>query len=84
MGFLDERDVEDTTALHMSCLKGYSGIAELLLRHGVDYNAVKGVNFSSPLHLAAKHGHEEITRLLISSGAMIENRDGQLQTPLHQ
>ena len=81
--FLDDRDVEETTALHMSCLKGYSRVAELLLRHGADYEAARGVNLSTPLHLTAIHGQEEITRLLISSGVAIESRDGQLQTPLH-
>lgn len=82
--FLDEKDVEDTTALHISCKKGCTKFAELLLRHGVDYEAVTGVNLNSPLHLTAMHGQEDITRLLISSGAAIESRDALLQTPLHR
>ena len=80
---LDDRDIEDTSALHMSSVKGYSKITELLLRHGTDYNAVKGVNSITPLNLSATGGHEETTKLLISSGAETECRDGQLQTPLH-
>jgi len=82
--FLEERDVEDATALHMSCSKGYTGVTELLLRHGVDCEAGKGVNLSTPLHLATTHGHEEVIRLLISSGAVIDYWDGHLKTPLHQ
>lgn len=82
--FLDEKDVEDTTALHISCKKGCTKFAELLLRHGVDYEAVTGVQLSCPLHLTAMYGQEEITRLLISSGAAIESRDALLQTPLHR
>jgi len=82
--FLEERDVEDATALHMSCSKGYTGVTELLLRHGVDCEAGKGVNLSTPLHLATTHGHEEVIRLLISSGAVIDCWDGHLKTPLHQ
>ena len=80
---LDDRDIEDTSALHMSSVKGYSRITELLLRHGADYEAVKGVNSITPLNLSAMSGHEETTKLLISSGAGTECRDGQLQTPLH-
>lgn len=82
--FLDEKDVEDTTALHITCKKGCTRVAELLLRHGVDYEAVTGVNLSSPLHLTAMYGQEDISRLLISSGAAIESRDELLQTPLHR
>lgn len=82
--YLDEKDVEDTTALHISCKKGCTGVAELLLRHGVDHEAVTGVNSSTPLHLTAMYGQVDITRLLISSGAAIESRDGLLQTPLHR
>lgn len=82
--FLDEKDVEDTTALHITCKKGCTSVAELLLRHGVDYEAVAGVNLSSPLHLTAMYGQEDISRLLISSGAAIESRNGLLQTPLHR
>ena len=76
--------MEDSTALHMSCFKGYTGVAKLLLQHGVDYEAVRGVNLSTPLHLTAFRGHEEMTRLLISSGAIVDSKDGHLQTPLHQ
>lgn len=42
------------------------------------------MNLNSPLHLTAMHGQEDITRLLISSGAAIESRDALLQTPLHR
>ena len=76
--------MEDTAALHMSCFKGYLGVAKLLLRHGVDYEAVRGVNLSTPLHFTAFRGHEELTRLLISSGASVDFKDGYLQTPLHR
>lgn len=76
--------MEDSTALHMSCCKGYLGVVELLLRQGVDFEAAKGADSSTPLHSAAVHGHEEIAKLLISSGAVIDSRNGHLETPLHQ
>lgn len=82
--FLDAKDVEDNTALHICCRKGCSGVAELLLRYGADYEAITGVNFSTPLHLTAMYGHEEITKLLTSCGADIFRKDGHLQTPLHR
>ena len=81
--FLEETDVEDSTALHMSCCKGDVGVVELLLRHGVDFEAARGADSGTPLHSAAVHGHEEIANLLISSGAVIDSRDGHLKTPLH-
>lgn len=82
--FLDEKDVEDSSALHISCRKGCTRVAELLLRHGADYEAVTGVRFSTPLHMTAMYGQVEIVKLLISSGASVESRNGHLQTPLHK
>lgn len=82
--FLNAKDVEDSTALHVCCRKGASKVAELLLRYGADYEAVTGVNFSTPLHLTAIYGHEEITKLLLTCGADISSKDGHLQTPLHR
>ncbi len=37
----------------------------------------------TPLHYAAKRGHDNITRLLIDSGADIDFSDGFGRTPLH-
>lgn len=39
-------------------------------------------NKETPLHLAARHGHLEIAKLLIAKGAKVNERDENLSTPL--
>ena len=39
-------------------------------------------NKETPLHLAAKHGHLEIAKLLVKKGAAVDTRDLTLSTPL--
>ena len=59
-------------------------MADLLLRHEADRDVVDWRGCSSPLHLAAKYGHETLVQLLILYGAVTELRDGSLRTPLHR
>jgi ankyrin repeat protein len=63
-------------------LQNVLSVAQLLLEHGVDVNALDKDN-ATPLHLASSHGMPEIARLLLDHGAKtnVENLLGQ--TPLH-
>ena len=82
--FVNKKDHEGNTALHVACSRGHSGVVDLLLRHDADRDAVDWVTCTSPLHLAAKHGHVTLVELLILHGAVIDGRDGSLRTPLHR
>lgn len=46
----------------------YGDIAELLLKHGAEVNAIQQGGWT-PLHEAALHGHEEMIKLLLEFGA---------------
>ena len=82
--FVNEINQEGSTALHIACMRGHDGVADLLMRHGADRDAVNWVACTSPLHLAAKHGHLTLVELLILYGAVIDGRDGKLRTPIHR
>ena len=82
--YLNEKDNEGKTALHHACSRGHSGVVDVLLRHEADRDVVDWLACTSPLHLAAKHGHVTLVQLLILYGAAIDGRDGSLRTPLHR
>ena len=64
--FLNDRDENGHTPLHLSTIRGHKEIAELLIAKGADVNA-KGVNGVTPLFGAVWSGRKEIAELLISS-----------------
>ena len=70
------------TLLHAAAVEGEIDIAQLLLDHGADINAV-GESQEMPLHLAVKQGHSEIAEFLLQKGADPNARNENLQTPLH-
>ena len=82
--FLNMTSSEGFTALHLVCEAGYERVADLLLRHGADREAVTMVASASPLHLAAKNGHLSLVELLILDGSVVDCRNGKLRTPLHR
>ena len=83
-GYVNQTNNEGGTALHTACMRGHLKVADLLLRHGADRDALNWVACTSPLHYAAKSGHAELVELLILYGAIIDGRDGNLRTPLHR
>lgn len=61
---LDVQDnVMQRTALHLSALKGYKEISELLVDSGAS-TQLKDKEGFTPLHLAALRGHDQIVQLL--------------------
>lgn len=60
--------VETTTPLCEAVKGGYERVAQTLLRHGADINA----GYPSPLFIAAKYGHDHVVRLLLESGALLD------------
>lgn len=66
----DERDKMGWTALHKSCARWQYGVANLLLRHGVDVNSRTGEGLTTLL-LATKSGHTALVALLLQHHALI-------------
>src|SRR5207244_4092375 len=66
---------------------GDKAMAELLLEHKADVNAVDQTR-QRPLHLAATKGNVELASLFLSHGAEVNARDQQQNgrgwTPLHE
>ncbi|XP_035678826.1 poly [ADP-ribose] polymerase tankyrase-1-like [Branchiostoma floridae] len=73
----------DKSALHLACWRGQTEVAELLIQHGSDLEAINVLN-ETPLHDAARWGHTDTCQLLIGSGANIEARTLVQWTPLHR
>ena len=57
-------------------------IAQLLLDHGVDVNALDN-DHATPLHFSASYGRLDIARLLLDRGAKADVQNVHGQTPLH-
>jgi len=77
-----ENGVGDTP-LHHAAMRGKERVAEALLDHGADVNAVNAFG-TTPLHEAAVGGHAKLVETLIARGADVDARDGQGRTALER
>jgi ankyrin repeat protein len=72
-GYVDFSDINATNelgdnALHCVSVWGDYEAARILVVHGIKVNQ-KGEEAYTPLHVACLHGHKDIVRLLLESGA---------------
>jgi 26S proteasome non-ATPase regulatory subunit 10 len=81
---LSARGKDNSAVMHLAISWERFDIAELLIHHGADVNAV-GKDGRTPLHYAAKIGSRssDIINLLVSKGADINARDSLGNTPAH-
>lgn len=72
------------TLLHLASNFGFLKICEILLDYGEDTN-INAQNFelSTPLHLACRESHLQVSQLLVRSGADLNKKNIQGNTPLH-
>ncbi len=77
------QDWNNDTPLHLAAYFGYRDVAELLLTHGADVNAINSYG-RTPLHRAAFNGHQDIAKLLLKHGADINAKNNFVDTPLHE
>ena len=70
------------TSLHIAATHGYHSVAELLINHEADVNALD-CNGSTPIHVASCQDMPSLVTLLVRSGADINARSLNGSTPLH-
>ena len=77
---LNLRNSEGLTALMIACQKGYSEIAEGMLKYA-ETDLIDNSGKCALMH-ATKNGHLAVVKLLIKKGAHIDLQDGEDFTPL--
>ncbi|XP_076803702.1 uncharacterized protein LOC143447466 isoform X2 [Clavelina lepadiformis] len=78
-----ERAIDVGYPLQEASKQGDEAIVQVLLDYGADVNIGQDTRTGTALHLAAKHNHVEVARILLSHGADIIAIDRCLNTPLH-
>ncbi|RIK65899.1 MAG: hypothetical protein DCC65_11495 [Planctomycetota bacterium] len=72
------------SALHLAAFFGHDGVAELLLEHGADPDAIsRNAMGLCPLHTAANFGSRGVARLLLENGAEVNARQQGGFAPIH-
>lgn len=72
------------TCLHLSCIEGFTETCQILLAQKADPHLKAKVNDWTALHFAAKNGHLECMKLLISCNKnLVTERNNKGQTPLY-
>ena len=79
---LENRSLDDWTALHMAVNCGHVSVVEILLNHNANIEAQTSM-LRTPLHLSCMRGNIEIVKLLVNCQASINSTDHELNTPLH-
>jgi cytohesin len=75
--------VKLNSPLHEAILSRNKAAVASLVGQGAAVNASDDMFGSTPLHLAAQHGHLEIAALLLDHKAVVDARDKAGKTPLH-
>jgi hypothetical protein len=63
---------------------GGPDVVRVLARAGANVNACDGSKRCTPLHMAARRGHQEIAAALLDCGAQLDPRDSLGETPLRR
>lgn len=71
------------TPLYIAALKGFTSIAEMLLKHQADPNLENGCDNVTPLYIATVKGYTEIVSLLLKFKAKPNFCDKFNRTPLY-
>jgi ankyrin repeat protein len=75
------KDKYGYTPLHVAAKAGHKEVAEFLLAHGADVNAVDDMG-RTPLHWAAASGRMDMVELLLANKADVNAKDNDHATPL--
>ena len=74
-GSVDKADASGQTPLHYATAGNHKAIAELLISHDADVNALAGT-WRTPLGVAARTGGVDVAEFLIAQGANVDGREG--------
>ena len=81
--FLELVDNNSNTCLHVATFNGHFSIASLLLDNGINVTAVNEKNLSA-LDISCRKGFFEISKILISYYATMDECDSPLQTACYE
>lgn len=70
--FLNKRNEKDESLLFRAAVHGRLSIAQVLLRYGVDIDAINGASGSTALIAAAQHGHTDMVKFFLKCGASVD------------
>ena len=71
------------TALHWAAYRGNTELATLLLKSKASLSTVTRLGESTPLHVASRHGHGAVVRVLLKAGAAPDVTTAGGATALH-
>lgn len=72
------------TSMHMASEGGDINVVEILCNYGADMNVITDLS-ETPMHLAARYGHMEVIKLMISRGCTtIDFLNNLTGTPMHE
>ena len=80
---MNTRDYQGRTPLHLAAAKGYTDIAELLVKGGADINAKSDNLGTTALIVAIQNGHRDTVKVLVANGADVNAKGVENQTALH-
>lgn len=81
--FVNQKDADQNSALHIAVQTGHVSMCQVLLQHDADVD-IQNKCLKTPLHVASIRKDREILQLLIKRGAQTNTRDCKHRTPLHR
>lgn len=81
--FVNQKDADQNSALHIAVQTGHVSMCQVLLQHGAEVD-VQNKCSKSPLQMASMGKNKEILELLIKQGAQTNTKDRNQRTPLHR
>jgi ankyrin repeat protein len=79
-GYIEQRDSQMNTPLHIACRRGQLEMVRLLKKYGTNVNIAGGMERVTPICMAAKEGFAEVVEFLIGVGAEIEGENSSGET----